>query len=502
RKKDLITGYIETFRIPSNGEIYLDESCFVSGREYEYQISGYDSRSVLFGSSNKVRITMPVEWYESWSKDFDQIFTAAYQGINRARVGNMFENEGDVLFITSTRDKHSNYPFMNYRIIKFDKTSGEVRTDFEPITSHRSEIFGSAVKIYDNNFFFTHNRAEQAGSYNEFLHSYKRGETITDHYNTIRGFNKNRGDHPKKLINVYSNELFFFTSEIEASGTYLNVTGIKEVSGGSPVLNAERRISSPYDGYINSFQDAMVVRGHSVNLLAVYKTTISGKDRIIFWQGLPSLSTNEVFSSYDKFDKVDNLKLVSTEGRKGLLIGNTGSSNREFFITELDNFREIQGESLSIYSGSSGSSSSILKVIKRSEDEYVIVMASNSGISPHKSKASTGFDIWLFAVDSQGRKLWERTLDYDYANLLFDASFIDRHHLIVGGVRNKDDNQINLKMFTSFPNYQADKSVCEGAVDADETFAEYGKNITVSNNCDVSFNAGSSTLLKASSSIR
>ncbi len=488
--------------LPAGTTSYVDAECITPNTEYCYRVKAHnvENNPVIYGSTtySNTECASPVfEWYESWSKDLDDIYTTDYS-FEYPRVGNAFEyGGGDLLFIASTYPE-SGKSHQNFKFFKLAAQDGnEIVSPYENVTTERIEEYSTAIETLNDQFFvIDHDGAD--------LLSYFNGDLAEGSILPIawqNGFEEE--DLFRRKLLRWGNNLGFMKTTNKYGHNWPEEGGTVETyadiyfaridisNPGSSLIVTEKLITPHKDGFHYNFFDAQYLSEFYIRVLYeqfggdIYMKDMFVGDHSSYDQ------TTKLSSPYD----LNDLKLMDTS----LVFGTKEESggDKNIFVGHITGSNLITDQTLN---GTPGSQSRVFKVLQRHNNEYLIIATSNSGISADKSEASTGTDIWIISVDRLGNILWEKTIDYPYADKIFEATFIDKDHLLVGGIVDQANHQVNLTMFTSFPNYKGTPNIC-GTYSSESVLVEDGESITVADGCDATFQSGSFTDLKALNSI-
>lgn len=494
------SGYSHLIDLPAGTTSFRDVDCITPNNKYCYRVRAYDVENNLISldgvSATNSECARPIfKWHESWSINLDDIYTEEHT-FNFPRVGQAFEQDGDILFTTTTYPASGN-SLRNFKFLDINKSDGEITNTYENVTSGESEEFSHSVKYGSNHYYV----ADQ--SYLDKIWYYN-GTNIQGSF--VGGGSQDNDDQDlsRKMIAATGKVYYFRTTfaykqdlpsqggEVEYDGTDIYFSYLNLETDNSLGKKLDKLITPHKDGYAyNLFDVTDYTTQHVKVLYEKVDRSIMVKDLFV---GIGvGFDSNKEFVTSKEFD---NLKFMGNNRVAGTLKSPYNSETNIWI-------GNIAGSSLqeeTFIEGSHESQTRLFKVIPRTDNEYLFVTTSNSGVSDDKSEASTGTDLWLIGVHEHGNVLWEKTIDYPYADKLFEATLIDKDHLLIGGIVDQANHQVNLTMFTSFPSYNGNPNIC-GTYEDGSTLVETGLTIDVADNCDATFEDGSYAELLALESV-
>jgi hypothetical protein len=518
------TGFTNIAYLDNGNFSFIDSECLDPYTDYCYRIMTNDIRGEFVGMSNEKCVRPSFFLLDKWEVDIPDVNTGVAFDIGVSendmklyRVGQVFErDEGGLAFLTVFRTTwgttKGNYE--NLMAVEIDSETGlTTNTSISNISYLTPYIrFQSATPDGSGGYLMSYvkgpNQLHQMGHY-------RNGEIVS--VLDEQGYRFTHGTENSSIVNLERSNSGFtlrWSDTIDSGTTEENETaGIRSfytfMDGVASEVSYEQ-VSTPnsvlhgFGAYKNSvyilpFKNS---GAHDFDLRLSWRTRHANT-----WQSYQAdlmLANNNRVIRDVQIEAVRNLPYALGDH---LLFGTTFQENSvygdsKFYFSQL----ETRSEGLTItyskeFQGEAGTNSKLVKVIRVNSNELLLIGTSNSGIGGDKSHASTGTDIWVMSIDEDGNKYWDYTVNYDYADQLFDAILLKNGNLLFAAIKDKQNRIVNLKMVVPiYRNILVESKLCISIPSSEEFYTE-AEHILVGEECDINFNEGSSSVLKASKDI-
>lgn len=496
-------------------EAFADMDCIEPGVKVCYTVKAYDIKGRYVGKSNVKCVTSQYKYYDVWDIDISD-YEANHEDKNEGKqlitYGKIMDENDDNLLFFTTLDGSLN-DRTRLAAISIDKETGEVTNTTLGANKYISlqdvekrERGGYMIAALENNtnlgkVYHYHNGAISAFhginlAYNDQI----AGVSYLNYMD--KGGNE--------VVEVLSGDPWSLTKRyytFSNSGALTsNIESVMNQIGGV--------IPTDINEYPDWFESVPAKWGNNTNHLYVIWFSKINTPRT--WQaiGMPfdvgrtvNLENVKVQPMYDSYlEKPYESMYFATSV-------NPSGGEKRYFAARVDNFyQRLYPEVIweKEFKGVAGSNSEFIKVITDYIDTnendfvknhpYLLVGISDSSAGGDKSQGSSGTDIWVINIDRDGKIIWETTIDYNYAEDIFDVIRLSNGDLVFAAFKDKQNGIINIKRVTPYPTLDEEVEVCE-VLAVGESSAYQAEQIIVSESCNTEYNSGSSTQLVATQSI-
>lgn len=518
-------GWETIDEVGSNVTSYTDAFCLNPDIEYCYRVKGIGlngSAITHIGNSysNSDCDRIEYELFEKWEVEYQGIRTRDFPS---QRIGNFHEYDQDHLILVTVEDEttHTGSDDTNLATFLVDKETGIVSSHTSNNLSTSWDEYSSSVK----------NNNETSGGF--VILSGGQGVYYNDGNSWDRRYiGTFLGDDPVIVSDgTYGYYIFGATNQKNADDEYYlcsssgskkretltNVLAQVLVNDFQLVSPEVRFITPQFDNYEHWFEAAIPMANGNILIAADFKCyQMPGSPNNTNCNGCPLPNGLELLIKTPlllepiRANKIEYGTLTSQIGDHQLIVADNNNfilagtaydgsqnsqTNQRIWFSKFDDGlnrlweKDLKWNTQKTY---------LDEIIRRKSGEYIIVGHTNTSTD----------NMHVYNIDESGNTIWESHFTYVDASRIFDVHMIDKDNLIIGGKSvfvngdgvESDHRSISIKKLSLNPDLTLPISICENVND-DESLSKVGMDIHISENCSVTFEAGSSTNLVATSSI-